>query len=102
MKNFWNLFAVYALIFGATFVYTWLLGARQKRLDRKTQRVDVPTNAASVLGHTIGSVNTMPDSTDDDYGATDLFDDGGPGITPMLKANSDAPPSGPLPPSRRH
>jgi CcmD family protein len=35
MKNFGNLFAAYSIIFAAIFVYTWLLGARQKRLDRK-------------------------------------------------------------------
>jgi CcmD family protein len=39
MKNFGNLFAAYSIIFAAIFVYTWLIGARQKRLDRKIQEL---------------------------------------------------------------
>jgi CcmD family protein len=35
MKNLGNLFAAYAVIFAAIFIYTWLIGARQKRLDRR-------------------------------------------------------------------
>jgi hypothetical protein len=69
-----------------------------KRLDRRTQRADVPTDAASVLGH-IGSVTTLPETTGDDFGETELFSDGSPGLRPMMTAaNSDAPRSGSVPP----
>jgi CcmD family protein len=40
MKNFGNLFAAYSVIFAAIFIYTWLIGARQKRLDRRIQELN--------------------------------------------------------------
>ena len=38
-KNLTNLFGAYALIFAAIFVYTLLIGARQKRLEKRIERL---------------------------------------------------------------
>jgi CcmD family protein len=42
-KNLNNLFGAYALIFTAIFVYTLLIGARQKRLDKRIERLKEET-----------------------------------------------------------
>lgn len=67
--------------------------AQWKRLDRKSQKADVPTDAASIVGHTVGTLTTSPTTLDDEL-ATDLFeDDGANGIRPML-TSSEPPVSG--------
>jgi CcmD family protein len=61
LKNFWNLFAAYSIIFAAIFIYTWLIGVRQKRLDRKIDELQeqLKDDRSSRLKEPQGAIKKM-------------------------------------------